>query len=121
MQVVPVDAAWRATGYSCNRTGSNWTPITRSQSRTVVAGDATRCMLRRTSFMSARLHSLCFRWFRSITHGVAGTAPRQVSSTVRMPSRFGVLATPTARSPLFPERVSCVPDPIAGRFAIVHL
>ena len=121
MQVVPIAAAWRATGYSCNRTGSNWTPITRSQSRTVVAGDATRCMLRRTSFMSARLCSLCFRWFRSITHAVAGTAPRQVSFTVRMPSRLGVLAMPTARSSLCPERVSCVPDPIGGRFAIVHL
>jgi hypothetical protein len=71
--------------------------------------------------MSARLHSLCFRWFRSLAHRMAGTVPRQLSFTVRMPSRFGVLANPTARSPLFPERVSCVSDPIAGRFATVHL
>jgi hypothetical protein len=67
----------------------------------------------------ARLHSLCFRWLRSITHGlpncrqrngqiyhdrpgVAGTPPRPVTSTVGMPSRPGVLATRTATIPVAP-------------------
>jgi hypothetical protein len=120
MQVVPVDGAWRATGYSCNRTGSNWTPITRSQSRTVVAGDAIRCTPRRTSFMSARLHSLCFRWFRSITHGVAVTAPRPATSTVGIVSRPGVACDLICSVPWRPERAASFRSHW-GFFAKVHL